>query len=389
MHILSALKKLRRQSTRNTALIEIRISQSALLHNLGIFQKRFPNVAIAPVLKSNAYGAGLVEIASLFEGLAIPFLCVDSYYEALTIRREGIKTPILVMGYTPAETMERHWLPEISFSILSLSELERLAALRPGQVRIHLKIDTGMHRHGIMLHEINRALALIARSRHIMLEGAYSHLANADTQDSPHNRTQIAAWNSAVQTIRALFPDIRYLHCAATAGSFHAPDIEANAMRIGKGLHGFANSIEKFDLRPILEMRTRISSLRTVAPGEYIGYSSTRIAEKEMHIATIPAGYYEGIDRRLSNKGFILVHDTPCPIVGRVSMNITSIDVSALAISKPDEEARSVRLDDTAIIISANPSDPNSIENIAMLCGTIPHDILVHVPPHLRRTIVE
>ena len=150
-------------------------------------------------------------------------------------------------------------------------------------------------------------------------------------------------------------------------------------MRLGIGLYGMNVGIERLDLRPALEMRTRITSIHTLHAGESVGYNATFKAPQDMRVATIPVGYAEGVDRRLSSKGSILVRGTSCPIIGRVSMNITSLDISNVA---------DVHVGDEVTVISPNAADPNGVEAIADLCGTIPYEILVHIPAHLRRVII-
>ena len=151
-------------------------------------------------------------------------------------------------------------------------------------------------------------------------------------------------------------------------------------MRLCIGLYGINVSLEKLDLRAALEMRTRITSIHTLRAGESVGYNAAFKAPRDMRIATIPAGYAEGVDRRLSSKGSIVVRGASCPVVGRVSMNITSIDASNVA---------DVHIGDEAVVISSNAADANSVEHIAKLCDTIAYEILVHIPAHLRRVVVE
>jgi len=374
------LRLLRKKRFAYTPLIEIRIGKGALLHNLKVFQEQKKGVAVAPVLKSNAYGHGLVEVARILDGEDLPFFCVDSYFEALILRNEGIRTPILIIGYTPAGTILKSRLADVAFGIIGVQDLRSLASLARAPVAIHLKVDTGMHRHGIAPSEIEDACMLIRANKHIVLEGVYSHLADADTPNSAHAAAQIAEWNKTVPRVRAKAPSVRFFHLAATTGSFYAQKIDANVMRLGIGLYGINVSLEKLDLRAALEMRTRITSIHTLRAGESVGYNAAFKAPRDMRIATIPAGYAEGVDRRLSSKGSIVVRGASCPVVGRVSMNITSIDASNVA---------DVHIGDEAVVISSNAADANSVEHIAKLCDTIAYEILVHIPAHLRRVVVE
>ena len=372
-------RKLRKMRFSYEPLIEVRISREAILHNLAAFQNFKMDMAVAPVLKANAYGHGLVEVAKVVDREDVPFACVDSYFEALILRNEGFRAPILVVGYTPLENILGSRLERVAFGILSADELYRLAKNARERVAIHLKIDTGMRRHGVTQGGIEEAIALLKANPRLALQGLYTHLADADTPGSAHAARQIEEWNAAVERFRAAIPGIAYFHCAATSGAALAKTIDANVMRLGIGLYGFGTGGEPLPLRPALEMVTRITSVRPLKKGESVGYNAAFTAPRDMQIATIPAGYYEGVDRRLSNHGAVLTRDTPCPIVGRVSMNITSFDISHLP---------GVGIGEEAVVISVDESAPNCVKAIAKTCETIPYEILVRVPAHLRRVVV-
>lgn len=377
-HFFRAIRK-RRYAYR--PLVEIRVSRSALLHNLHAFAALDPAVRVAPVVKSNAYGHGLATVAGVIADESVPFICVDSHFEALTLRTESIATPLLIIGYTPVENVLSSNVRDAAFGVIGLAQLRELSARARTTVRIHLKIDTGMHRHGILPRELADAVALIGKNTNIVCEGLYTHFADADTRGSAHAKGQIEIWNRIVREFKkknAELP-VKYFHCAATSGSYFTGDIEGNVMRLGIGLYGIPSGFAPVELRPVLEMRSVITSIRAIPSGESVGYNATFTTQKEMRVATVAAGYYEGIDRRLSNKGFFLVRGIPCPILGRVSMNITSFDVSNVPDAKDGEEV---------VLISNKKDDPNSIENVARTCGTIPYEIMVHLPPHLRRIII-
>jgi len=205
-------------------------------------------------------------------------------------------------------------------------------------------------------------------------------LADADGSDSSFTEKQVKAWNDGVKIFRQNFSDIKYFHTSATAGTHYADKIDANVCRLGIGLYGINSSpLTKIDLKPALEMASIISSIKNIPAGEKVGYSVTFQATKPMIVATVPVGYNEGVDRRLSGKGSYKIGGDFCPILGRVSMNISSIDVSGI---------KDVRLEQEVIVISSKSDDKNSVENLARLCGCIPYEILVHIPQHLRRIIV-
>jgi alanine racemase len=257
--------------------------------------------------------------------------------------------------------------------------------------RIHLKIDTGMHRQGITPSEIEEVIKIIKNSKNIILEGICSHLSDADNVDEKMTQKQIEEWNKTAKIFRENFggpnslttphfpSPIKFFHLSASTGFFFQEKIDANLARLGLALYGINPGRAKLNLKPVLAMKTILTSVKEIEPGETVGYGGTFAPKKKTKIATVPAGYFEGLDRRLSNSGFVKVKNVFCPIVGRVSMNITTIDVGAVENVKVGEEA---------ILISQNSEDKNSVENIAQTCGAIPYDILVHIPQHLKRIII-
>ena len=397
-------------------LIVVHISRRRIIHNLNEFGKLAPNRKIAPVLKSNSYGHGLIEIARILEheknqrdmtsvAASIPFMVVDSYFEAIALRSNGIRTPILVIGYTPPSTIARARLKDTSFTITSLEALRQLSELEmphwseyfcqgkvsfltslfPKRHKIHIKIDTGMRRQGILPHEVTQAIEIIQKDELLQLEGICSHLSDADNIDSSFTESQVTVWNRVTKQFRSAFPHLKYLHLSNTDGHRFTTDIDANVSRLGIGMYGLINGSSfqpELDLQPVMEMKTILTSTKKLEIGETVGYSNTFAADRNMMVATIPVGYYEGLDRRLSNRGTVLVgpERIPCPIIGRVSMNIASIDISHVANPEIGMEV---------IVISNYKNDPNSLENIATLCGTIAHESAVKIPAHLKRVVVE
>lgn len=372
------LKKIIRKASKPASLITVSLSKSALLNNLNEFRNCFPSWQIAPVLKSNAYGHGLSIIAGILEKENPPLFIIDSYFEAEALRSRGTKTPLLIVGYTKTETILKNKLKNISFTISSINALQDLAKKVSHRISIHLKVDTGMHRQGISIEEKDTATQIIKSNPNIYLEGICSHLADADNQDSSFTNSQISKWNSVVLDFQKQFPSLKYWHVSNTAGHVYR-EAKANITRLGIGLYGLVE-ISGLHLRPVLEMKTVISGFKKIKKGDRVGYNGTFAAPKDMMIATIPAGYFEGIDRRLSNKGFIKIGDIFCSIIGKVSMNITTIDVSDIF---------NIQIDEEVIVISNNSKDKNSMLNIAKACGIIPYEVAIYIPAHLKRIVVE
>ncbi len=366
-------------------LITIELSKSRLLHNLDQFRKLAPGRSIAPVLKSNAYGHGLFEIAGMLKDQpGIPFFVVDSYFEAVALRAHGIKTPLLIIGYTRPEMVLHSHLKKVSFTITDTQTLSDISAIK-NETYIHLKIDTGMKRQGILQEEIEDAIRIIKANPKIHLEGICSHLSSADSPNQFFTRNQILKWNKIVGKFKTHFFLLSHIHLSATDGHLYNNEIIATSSRLGLGLYGIADNkglAHSISLEPVLEMKTIVTGVKKLSKGETVGYGNTFTATADMTIATIPVGYYEGLDRRLSNKGYVLVGDKriSCPIIGRVSMNITSIDVSKV----------DVKIGTEVVVISHIPSDPNSIPGMAKISGdSIPYEMAVKIPPHLKRVVVE
>jgi alanine racemase len=380
MNLRTATRSFRHRFDRHKPLITIALSRENLLHNLHTYQAAYPGLTFAPVLKSNAYGHGLVPIAQMLDTENTAFFMVDSYFEARSLRRSGIRTRIAVIGYVQPEEIATSSLPDTDYAIVDIEQLRELSRMARKEVSLHIKVDTGMHRQGLLPQELPEAIQLISSNPRLSVVGICSHLADADSADSDtHSHAQLAVWKQAASTLTTAFPSIIYRHLSATKGVRFSEEAGTTVGRLGIGLYGVDTSPQgTIDLRPVLEMRTRISSLRTIPPGDFVGYNATHVAQAPETIATIPTGYYEGIDRALSNVGSVRVQSVPCPIVGRVSMNMASIDVSSVpGVARGDE----------VIVISREPSHDNSIQSMARLIGTSPYVLLVHIPQHLKRVI--
>ena len=380
MKLTNTLRNIKKKFSSYSPSVEVLISKENLLHNLNVYRKLCRNRSLAPVLKSNAYGHGLVEIARILEKEDKAFFVIDSLYEAMVLRDKGIKSPLLIIGYTSPENINNCKLSNVSFTITSLDQLHLVSKLITNRKTIHLKIDTGMHRQGILPNQIDEATDIIKSSKLLHLDGVCSHLADADNTDQTFTQLQIRVWEETIRSIKSNFSDIQYFHILATAGASQPENITNNVLRLGIGLYGIdLGTKDAIGLRPVLQMQSVISSIKAIRPEEYVGYGITYKTTHKTRIATIPVGYFEGVNRKLSNQGMVKIGDIFCPIIGRVSMNITTIDVSNV----PD-----MILGDKVIVISNNKNDPNSIVTIAKMCDVIPYEILVQIPQHLRRTII-
>ena len=371
-------RRLRARRYRYQRQVQVNVSRPALEYNLKVFQRVCGNAAVAPVLKSNAYGHGLVQVARILDPAECPFFVVDGYHEALILRNEGIRTPLLVMGFTPSENILCSRLRNVAFMVGDLEQLKILATHHRSQCRLHLKVDTGLHRHGVAPSEFNEALHLVTSAPGLELEGICSHFADASGSNTAFTGTQLTRWNRLVEPHR---DRVRYLHIANTAGTTWAQEAVGNVARVGLGLYGYdTHQSRSLSLKPALSIQSRLRSLRTIDPGERVGYGLTWQASEVTTLALVPTGYHACVDHRLSNKGAFRIKGAVCPIVGRVSMNSTMINIVQAPDAKPGQVVE---------IIASDPEAVNSVTEIASICDTTPHVILSGVSPLLRRVILD
>jgi len=385
MYFLNFLRRHRKKLLDNPAhhLLRIEISRAALEHNINQFKTIFGGQRIGAVLKSNAYGHGLALMGRFFDTQKdIEILLVDSIIEAQTLRDFGVKKHIIILGYVPIHIIKSlKKIRNITLVINGEQQAQWIAQHVSFPLRVHIKIDTGMNRQGIDATHFIRVAKLLASNAHVRVEGLLSHLADADNQESGYDtQVQIEKWNDAVDLYKKFFPK-GIFHFSATAGTKYIHSGQSNLIRAGIGLYGFDTTADKrLRVMRALSLWAKIINIKNVAAGEGIGYNFTFRAKKQMKIATLPCGYYEGIPRCLTNKGFAYFHNIPLPIVGRVSMNLTTVDISNVA--------KQLSLEDEVEIFSDIPEQLNTIDKVAHYCGTIPYEILVRLAPTIRRTLV-
>lgn len=365
-------------------LNKIEISKDNLIQNYKYLSSLSKKVRVAPVIKSNGYGHGIIEVAKILDSLdtfhvsSRPFFCVDSLYEAYELLKADIRTPILIMGYTDSENLKVKKIP-FSYAVFDLETAEILNDHQPG-CGIHIFVDTGMNREGIQIEDLPNFLKNLRGFKNLKIEGLMSHLASADNSKDPLNKIQITNFKKALQICKKNQINLKWIHLSNSDGLLnYVPTWNVgiqNMARVGLALCGISHD---HNLKPVLTLKSKIIQIKKLKKGMRVGYSGTFTAKKEMLLGVLPLGYYDGLDRRLSNKGSVLVNGTICPIIGRVSMNITTVDLSKLDNPYIGQEV---------IVYSDNPKDPNSIENAAKLCKTIPYVILVHLAASIKRVII-
>lgn len=364
-------------------LNHIEINRDRLLHNLTFLQKQHPNFSIIPVLKSNAYGHGLIQVSEILNSANCDLLAVDGYFEAARIR-DITKHRILVMGYIKPENTKMLDIKKCSFVVQDTQGLQSLGSLKK-TINIHVELNTGMNRLGLQPEELEQYLQILKKFPRLKLEGIMTHLADADNEiDDSYTNNQVRLFDSLVKYILNQGFSPKYIHIAQTAGSTKVNSIYANSLRIGIGLYGInplAPQDKHFNdlngLLPVLELKSTIIKTIDLKTGDKVSYNGIFTAPKPMRIGILPLGYYEGVPKELSNRGVVTNNNSILSIVGQVCMNHTMIDLNSTDLKIGDE----------VTIISNNPSQPNSIEQI---CKFKLHNdsLMTGISSSVRRVIV-
>jgi alanine racemase len=361
------------------------ISLSALKHNyLTIKQHLSARAQLMAVVKADAYGHGAIECARALESVGADWFGVALVEEGVELREAGITRPVFCLGGfwrgQAQDVIER----DLTVAVFRLDQAEELDAKAREARRIvsfHLKVDTGMGRLGIRLDEVAEFARALEPFRHIKLDGVMTHFADADGDDPAYTETQIARYDKAVEILRELGFDPSWRHLANSAGIHAYPQSHGNLARAGATLYGLSRDVlssrlEPFDLRPVMSLRSRVVMLKTVLAGTSLGYGRAGATERESRIATIPIGYADGLRRAHSNNGRVLVHGHFAPIVGRVSMDLTIIDVTGI----PE-----VEVGDEVILIGQQSGNRIAAEDLAQQAGTISYEIVTGVSARVPR----
>ena len=351
------------------------ISLDALEHNFTQIKKRTGNTRkVLTVIKANAYGHGAVRIAQTLEDLGVDFFGVATCEEAVELRQASITTPIIVLGGCfQGQGVYAHQfdLIPVVYTLESAEELSRCASTNNCTIPIHLKLDTGMGRLGILPSETGLFIQKLARLKGLEVEGVLSHL--ADTNQENHSgleftRRQIELFNQQVEELSKMGINPRYRHLANSAASIDELPESFNLVRPGIMLYGsypakrFQQAI---DLQPLMSLRTKIISLKKVPRGSSISYGRTFTCERESLIAALPIGYADGYSRSLSNRGEVLIRGTKAPVVGVVCMDMVMIDVT---------DVPGVSLGDEVVLMGSQGHETITAEDIAEEMSTISYE---------------
>jgi len=365
----------------------IEISKQALNQNLKAFRRvAGTGVALAPVVKANAYGHGLVECAQVFEEAGADYLCVNALFEAAVLREAGVKLPILILGYTPLSELGEAIKLKADLTVYNAETIRALGKLGH-PARLHLKIETGTHRQGVSAKDLPKVLALLRRYPKLHLVGVSTHFANVeDRMNSYYALYQLRRFEEVKRQLEAAGMAPRFYHAASSAATLIFPEAHFNFVRIGIAGYGLwpsektrlavQSSRRDFELRPALTWKTLVAQVKEVKKGALVGYGCTYTMPRDGKIAVLPVGYYDGYVRQLGNRAHVLIRGQRAPVAGRICMNMFMVDVTGI----PE-----VRLEDEVVLLGRQGREEVTAEMHAEWSQTINYEVTTRINERMPR----
>jgi len=330
-----------------------------------------------PAVKANAYGHGIVEVSKHLESIKTDYLAVAFISEGVTLRKNGIKTPILVLSaIDDIENAIRYNLTLTVYSEKLIPLIEKTCKLMKKRIKIHLDVDTGMGRIGLQPDRVLPAVKKILLSEHLIFEGIYTHFASSEDLKDPYTERQLLLFNRILQQLKYLRLTPPLIHTANSGAILNYPLSFFNMVRPGIMLYGYPPCKTELKLDPVLSLHSCIFFLKKINLRTGIGYGHTYTAKPGELIATIPIGYGDGYNRLLSGKGKVIIKGKFAPIAGRISMDQITVNVTKIP---------NVKEKDPVTLIGTEGKIKITAEDIAKSIGTIPYEVLCNLNSRITR----
>lgn len=365
----------------------IEINRQVIEDNISAFRSLVSiQTKLIPVIKSNAYGHDMDLMAKLLdENDQVDYLAVVSGDEALQLRQNNIKKPIIVLSFYQPEQINKLISNDIEFVVSNIEQLDNVVQLNKS-CKVHLKFDIGTHRLGFYFDDIDQIIDQLYNSK-VNIAGVFSHYADSENEDQSLTDQQTENFMQIIGKLKD--NNISALnHIACSAATMSDKGHHFDAIRFGIALYGLKPSkiavarakdnSANFLLKPALSWYTKIINIHKIKAGEYIGYARGFKATKDMKIATLPIGYWDGYDRLLSNQGEVIIQNRKCKVVGKICMNLTMVDISDLAVIKIGERV--------TIIGGDNPKI--TVNDLANICQTINYEFVTRINQNIKRIYV-
>ena len=389
------MKRARIASMKQTWLQWIEIGRAALEHNIQQFRHLIGDSRkMTVVVKSNAYGHGLLEVSRLAAEFGADWLGVNSLEEALALREGGIDLPVILLGYIPFTGLKDAVANDLRLTVYNTETVEELAKITfklKKDACLHIKTETGVHRQGIKGEDLLPFVERIRKYPYLKIEGLSMHFANIeDTTDHSYAQSQLDKFKEYVDLLGQNDINIPVKHVACSAAAILFPETFFDMVRVGIGVYGLWPSKETYlsciqderkpvNIEPVLCWKTRVVQIKDVPEGAFIGYGCTYKTTRPTKLAVLPVGYYDGYDRHLSNVSYVLISGKRAPLRGRVAMNFITVDVTDI----PD-----VQLEGEVVLLGNQGQERISAEYLASLCGTINYEIVTRINPKIPRIVV-
>ena len=358
-----------------------------LRHNIRAVQAHMiPGIKLCMAVKADAYGHGAVPVSRAAVEEGVSFLGVATVEEGAELRAAGLRVPLLLLGLPleeEADAVIEHGITPFVATAESIRVLAEAARRRKSRLAVHLKIDTGMGRIGCTPREALPLALLIRETDSLVLEGIATHFPVSDSADGDEFTSgQTDQLNKLTQSLQAEGINPPYRHAANSGAIIDKPYSHYNLVRPGIMLYGYYPSDDQrktVPVRPVMTLKTNISFIKKVPKGTGISYGLTHTTAVETYIATLPVGYGDGYSRLLSNRGSVLVNGRRCPLVGRVCMDQTMIDLGT---------SPSARVGDEVVLFGPEPDAPDAAD-IAALMGTIPYEVTCLITKRVPRVYLD
>jgi len=363
----------------------VEVDLKTLADNFSRIKNHVKDVKVMPILKANAYGHGLLRTAQFFQQLKADYLGVAVVEEGLLLREKGINIPILVLGGVWGNQVPlflKHNLAITASSIDKLKMIDETAEQMKVKAVVHLKIDTGMERIGVHYYNAEKFLEAAYNCKNIIVEGIYSHFANAEAKDLTHAKLQLERFNGVLTFFdkRSIKPPVR--HFANSGAILQLPEANFDMVRPGIMLFGVYPSAEvkkTVEVKPTLSWKSLVVYFKVIKDGQPVGYGSTWKPDHNIRAVTVPVGYGDGYLRSMNNKAKVLLKGEKHPIIGTISMDQIVVNIEQGSAYNGDE----------VILLGSDGKNSITCEELAEWAGTIPYEILTNINTRVPRVYKE
>jgi len=364
-------------------LVEVDLDR--LTENFTQIRQRVAPAKIMPILKANAYGHGLVEIAHHMQSLGADYLGVAVLEEGILLREKGVTAPILVLGGILGNQIIHFLKYDLTITASSIEKLCQVGELA-GQLgmiaKVHLKIDTGMERIGVHYYNAESILEMALKCKNVFIEGIFSHFANSESDDLSHARLQLERFNEVMEFYnRHHLPPPPLQHMSNSGAILQLPEANFNLVRPGILLYGVypsATIAHTVMVQPALSWKSRVVYFKVIKPGHPVGYGSTWESDHMIRAVTVPVGYGDGYFRNMSHNAQVILHNKKYPVIGNISMDQIVINI----------EWDSAYNNDEVILIGELGGQTITVEDLAAWAGTIPYEILTNINTRVPRVYI-